>query len=81
MSWPPSSREARSVTFCWIFSNVDIIDDCGLQAITKLVERYGRKQLFFSPCATTACHTEAPCLPTHMVDRIDGPFSPTIINP
>lgn len=30
------------------FSKVDIIDDCGLQAITKLLERYGRRGYSFA---------------------------------
>ncbi|HSV97866.1 MAG TPA: STAS domain-containing protein [Spirochaetota bacterium] len=30
------------------FSRVEIIDDCGLQAVTRLVERYGRKGYSFA---------------------------------
>lgn len=56
------------------FSRVDIIDDCGLQAITKLVERYGRRGYSF-----TMANPRKPILKLlvfrDMIDRIDVRFN------
>lgn len=56
------------------FSGVSIIDDCGLQAVTRLVERYGRKGYSFS-----LRNPRRPILKLlvfrDMVDRIDVRFT------
>ncbi len=56
------------------FSNVDIIDDCGLQAITKLVERYGRKGYSFALCNPRRAILKLLVF-RDMVDRIDVRFT------
>jgi len=56
------------------FSKVDIIDDCGLQAITKLFERYGRKGYSFALCNPRRTILKLLVF-RDMVDRIDIRFT------
>ncbi len=56
------------------FSRVDIIDDCGLQAITKLVERYGRRGYSFT-LANPRKSILKLLVFRDMVDRIDVRFN------
>ncbi len=56
------------------FSKVDIIDDCGLQAITKLFERYGRKGYSFALSNPRRAILKLLVF-RDMVDRIDIRFT------
>ncbi len=56
------------------FSRVDIIDDCGLQAIIRLVERYGRRGYTFTLSNPGRSMLKLLVF-RDMVDRIDVRFT------